>query len=248
MPPNSLSVFFPVYNEIKNITRVLERALEVVPHLGYDDYEILFVDDGSRDGSDQVIEAWMARDPHIRLVCHGENHGYGAALRTGFTSAKNDLVFYTDSGLPVDLIDLEEALMFAGEADLVIGYRIDRHETLRRAVYSRVYNLLMRLLFGVRVRDVNFSFKLVHRRVLERITLTAETVFIDGQLLAEATRYGFRIQEIPVEYHPRCNGWSNFDSLRVAWDTLSEMLEYWLVRLRQRGEIAHQQRETVDLL
>lgn len=226
MSGRSLSIFFPMYNERDNIAATLNRALQVIPTLGCTDYEILVVDDGSKDGSAEVVRGFMRRDPRVRLVQHPRNLGYGAALRTGFTSASSDLVFYTDSDLPMDLSEIARALPRADEADLVIGFRIQRFDTPRRALYSRVYNTLMRILFGVRVRDVNFSFKLVHRRVLDRIRLSAETVFIDGQLLAEARRIGARIVELPIDYQPRRVGSSSFNSLRAAFSTLFEMLRY----------------------
>lgn len=230
MQPTSISVFFPMYNERQNIERVLEETQEVIPQLGFEDYEVLIIDDGSRDGCDELVEGYAKTHRHIRLVRHAQNMGYGAALRTGFTSATRDAVFYTDCDLPADLRELERALPLLEKADLVIGYRKKRHETLRRAVYSRIYNFLMRILFDVHVRDVNFSFKLVKRSVLESIQLTAGTVFIDGQLLAEARRYGFQIAEIPIDYTPRRFGRSNFDRLQTAWDTLVEMLDYTMVR------------------
>lgn len=220
-----------MYNERDNIESTLRQVLAVVPQFGFDDYEILIVDDGSKDESAEIVRRWAAQDPHIRLVQHPQNQGYGAALRTGFTTASRELVFYTDSDLPFDLSEIARALPYIrrDEADLVIGYRIKRFDTPRRALYSRVYNLLMRVLFGVQVRDVNFSFKLVHRRVLDRIELSATTVFIDGQLLAEARRHGFRIVELPINYQPRRHGASSFNSLRAAWDTLVEMLRYRVI-------------------
>ena len=226
MQTSTLSIFFPMYNESDNIAVTLQRALAIVPRLGFADFEILVVDDGSKDDSAMVVRRAAQREPRIRLVSHPRNLGYGAALRTGFTAARGDVVFYTDSDLPVDLSVLADAVPLLEGADLVIGYRLQRFDTPRRAVYSKVYNLLMRVLFGVRVRDVNFSFKLVRRRVLDRITLSASTVFIDGQLLAEATRGGFRIAELPIEYTPRSVGKSSFDSLHSAWVTLVEMLQY----------------------
>ena len=226
MAAKSFSVFFPMYNESLNIEKVLIEAQRVIPTLGFADYEILIVDDGSQDGCDRLVETWMEKNAHIRLVLHPKNMGYGVALRTGFTQATKEAVFYTDCDLPVDLWDIQRALPLLENADLVIGYRIKRYETARRALYSRVYNMLVRLLFGVHVRDVNFSFKLVSREVLDQINLTATTVFIDGQLLAEAHKKGFKIVEIPVEYHPRRLGSSNFNSLRTAYATLVEMLGY----------------------
>ena len=230
MNPESLTIFFPMYNEAGNIERVIDRVEEVSSQLGIPDLEILLVDDGSRDGCDLTVEAWAARNPAIRLHRHPRNMGYGVALRTGFLEAQGDAVAYTDSDMPADLLNLQRAIPLLAQADLVIGYRIKRYETTRRPDYSRIYNLLMRLMFGVKVRDVNFSFKLVRREVLDRIHLTATSVFIDGQLLAEAVRYGFTIAEIPIEYTPRKFGRSNFDSLAAAWATFSEMVVYWVKR------------------
>jgi glycosyltransferase involved in cell wall biosynthesis len=219
-----------MYNERQNIEQVLDRAEEVIPDLGFQNYEILIIDDGSRDGCDRIVEERARADEHLRLYRHARNEGYGAALRTGFQQASREAVFYTDCDLPADLRDLEIAIPLLEEADLVIGYRKERHETLRRAIYSRTYNFLMRFLFGVFVRDVNFSFKLVRRSALQKINLTAETVFIDGQLLAEARRQGFKIVEIPIEYTPRRFGKSNFDSLKTAWATLVEIVQYAVYR------------------
>ena len=237
MRPTSFSIFFPMYNERANIELLLAEVEMVIPTLGFDDYEILFIDDGSTDGCDRLIEERALTNGRIRLVRHPHNMGYGSALRTGFLEASKEIVFYTDSDLPVQLTDIARALPLLEEADVVIGYRVARYDTPRRAVYSWVYNRLIRLLFGVRVRDVNFSFKMVHRRALNCITLDASTVFIDGQILAEAHRYGFTIAELPVVYIPRKFGRSNFDSLRTAWETFCELVGYWL-RSHPRKEIA----------
>lgn len=234
MYPQSLSIFFPMYNERANIEQVISKAEGTIFLLGLRDYEISIIDDGSRDGSAEIVQEWSDRNSHVRLIRHPQNMGYGAALRTGFTTANCDAVFYTDCDLPADLGELVKALPLLQEADLVIGYRIKRYETLRRAIYSRIYSLLMRIMFHVYVRDVNFSFKLVRRQVLDRISLTAGTVFIDGQLLAEAIRCGYSILEIPINYTPRRFGTSNFDSLRTAWLTLAEMTRYWLKTVSRR--------------
>lgn len=223
----TISIFFPMYNELGNIRRLIEAVEELQRDASLRIHEVLLIDDGSRDGCDREVEDWAAVNPFVRLVRHERNMGYGVALKTGFQEARGEAVFYTDSDLPVDLSDIRHAIPKLAAADVVIGYRIDRHETIRRAVFSRIYNRLMRVMFRVRVRDVNFSFKLVSRPVLEAIHLDARTVFIDGQLLAEAVRAGFRIAEIPIEYTPRRIGKSNFDSFRTAWRTFSEMAGYW---------------------
>jgi glycosyltransferase involved in cell wall biosynthesis len=161
-------------------------------------------------------------------VEHSENQGYGAALRTGLQSASKELVFYTDCDKPIALEDIGRALpLIESGADLVAGYRVDRYDTPRRFLYSKIYNFLCLLLFHIPVRDVNFSFKLLKRELLDCVRLSAGSVFIDGELLAEAVRCGYRVVEIPVEYFPRNSGKSSFDGLDAALYTLREMLAYW---------------------
>jgi glycosyltransferase involved in cell wall biosynthesis len=224
----SISVFLPMFNERGSVQRMVVKARAVLERIA-GDYEILIVDDGSTDGSERIADTLAAQDVHVRVIHHPHNLGYGAALRTGFKSASKNLVFYTDCDEPVDLNEIERALarMVPG-VDLVIGYRIDRHDTARRWLYSTVYNFLARLLFGLDVRDVNFSFKLIRRTVLQRISLRAGSTFIDGEVLAESVRCGYRMVEIPIEYYPRQQGRSSFDSLSAAFFALREMLGYFL--------------------
>jgi len=223
----SLAIFFPMYNEKETVERLVGKATQVLETL-VDDYEVVIVDDASRDGSGQIADELARHSMRVRVVRHPQNLGYGAALRTGFQNTTKELTFYTDCDEPVDLREIGRALPLIGpDADLVVGYRINRHDKLRRFIYSKVYNFLCRLLFGIPVRDVNFSFKLVKRDVLRRIRLTAGSTFIDGELLAEAVRYGYRIVEIPIQYFPRRAGKSSFDSLHAAAYALEEMLAYW---------------------
>jgi glycosyltransferase involved in cell wall biosynthesis len=238
--PTSLSLFVPMYNERDNIARTLDRAATALSALGLQQFEIIVVDDGSTDGSAYAVQRWIEHHPlgsHARIVAHARNEGYGRALTSGFGAARHDLVFYTDADLPVDLSELRRALPLIADADLVIGYRACRVESVRRKVYSRIYNSLMRLLFRVDVRDVNFSFKLVRRDALQGIRLSARTVFIDGQLLAEARHHQLRITEMPVAYQPRVHGTSHFDSPRVALDTLRELAWHKLTRSLGRARI-----------
>ncbi len=179
MQHQPLSVFIPVHNEEQIIDEGLETILSSVQQIT-DDFEILVINDGSTDGSRKKLLAWLERCPQMRLIEHATNLGYGAALRSGFTQAKKDLIFYTDMDLPADMQDLKKIMPLMEVYDLVIGYRIDRLDSPRRFVYSKIYGLLLRRLFGLRVKDVNFSFKCVKKTVIEKVHLTARTGFIDG--------------------------------------------------------------------
>jgi glycosyltransferase involved in cell wall biosynthesis len=215
-----------MYNELESIEPMTRKALRVLEDVA-DDFEIIIVDDGSSDGSEKLAD-WLAEaNEHIRVVHHPVNQGYGQALRTGFASAIKDIVIYTDCDEPADLWLIRDALPHLDDHDMVIGYRLNRWEGFRRYIYSLGYNTLVRVLFGVRVRDINFSFKLIRRDTLRHIHLGAESVFIDGELLAEAARLGLKIYQMPVEYQARQHGTSHFNSLRAATHTLEEIWAYW---------------------
>lgn len=222
----SITLFYPMYNEIGHIQSMTTKAVAILEALT-NDFEILIVDDGSRDGSEKIADEFARNDPRIRVIHHQGNKGYGQALRTGFASASKSIIAYTDCDEPVDLNKLHEALGHMDDYDMVIGYRVNRWEGWLRFFYSKGYNALVRFLFGVNVHDINFSFKLIHREALQRLHLSAGSVFIDGELLAEAARNRLTIREMPVEYQIRKHGTSNFNSLRAATDTLEEIWSYW---------------------
>lgn len=222
----TLSIFFPVYNEEKLIDRTISEILRVAGSITQD-CEILFINDGSTDASKEKILRWAGKDRRIRLIDQEKNLGYGEALRAGFGNAKNDLIFYTDADMPVQLDEIKRLIPLMETYDLAMGYRLNRSDTPRRYVYSKAYNFLLRIFLKIRVRDANFSFKCVRREAVRKFRLTSKSVFIDGELLAEAVRNNCSITEIPVVYIPRKYGRSNFDSLRAAFIAGREIFSYW---------------------
>jgi len=222
----SISIFIPIYNEAGNIDNVVSEAIRVLELLS-DDYEVLLINDGSTDNSAEKILAWIRKNDKIRVITHEANLGYGSALRCGFENAKNDLILYADADMHVDLNKLREILSLTEECDLLIGYRVSRKFTLRRFFYSKVYNLLLKTLLNIKVKDANCSFKCIKKEAIKKINLSSKSVFIDGELLAEAVRNNLTIKEIPFIYRPRMCGKSNFDSLDAAFVTLKEIIIYW---------------------
>ena len=226
MNKKAISIFFPVYNEERSIDAVLSETSRVMESLT-DDYEILIINDGSTDRSGEIVSRWMKDNDRIKLINHEGNLGYGTALRTGFKNAEKDLVLYTDSDMPVSLDEIRNLVVAIDGYDLAIGYRINREDTLRRFIYSKIYNFLLRVLLGVKVRDANFSFKCIKKAAVQKCNLKAKSVFIDGELLAEAVRNGLTVKEVPIIYRPRKHGSSNFDSFIAAISTLKELVFYW---------------------
>jgi glycosyltransferase involved in cell wall biosynthesis len=181
-------------------------------------YDILVVDDASTDATGSILDRLADGWPHLRVVHHDANRKLGGCLKTGFATATGDLVLYTDADLPFDLVEVSKAvrLLRIYEADVVSAYRHDRTgEGPRRLVYSHAYNQLVRLALGLRIRDVNFAFKLLRREVLEKVELRSEGSFIDVELLARAEADGFRVIQFGVDYFPRTRGVSTLSSWPV---------------------------------
>jgi glycosyltransferase involved in cell wall biosynthesis len=225
-----LSIFFPMWNEEEYLHRAVGAAQEICERLVRDgeieDYEVIVVDDASTDATGRLADELAATDPHVRVVHHEVNRKLGGSIKSGFEAAKGDVVLYTDADLPFEMIELVRAIrvLRTYEADVVSAYRLDRTgEGPRRAVYSWIYNGLVRAMFGTRLRDINFAFKLCRRRVLDHVTLASESSFIDAELVIRAQRSGFEIVQIGVDYFPRTRGVSTLSSLSVIRAMLREM-------------------------
>jgi len=225
-----LSIFFPMWNEEHYVHRAVAAAEDVCEWLVADgeiaDYELIIVDDASTDSTPALADELAATDHHVRVVHHATNRKLGGSIKSGFAAATGDLVLYTDADLPFEMRELVRALRVLRlyEADVVSAYRFDRTgEGPRRAIYSFLYNWLVQLMFGTRLRDINFAFKLCRRTVLDHITLVSEGSFIDAELVIRAQRSGFQVLQIGVDYFPRTRGDSTLSSLGVIRTMLVEM-------------------------
>jgi glycosyltransferase involved in cell wall biosynthesis len=224
-----ISVVFPMYNEEACVERALGEAGRVLAGIN-PDYEVVVVDDASSDRTAAIAEELARGDGRIRVLRHDRNRTLGAALRTGFAAATRELVLYTDADLPFDLGELPRAvrLLEFQDADLLTAYRFDRTlEGPLRALYTNVYTFLIRSLFDLPVRDVNFAFKLFRRKLLERFALKSEGSFIDAEFLIRARKAGAHIVQIGVDYFPRVRGTSTLSRPRVILRILGEMLRLW---------------------
>ena len=202
----SLSVFFPAYNEEKNIEQTVSGALPVVSALT-DDFEIIIVNDGSTDSTEDVAKKLVKKDAHVRVVSHYPNRGYGGALKRGFEESMKDWVFFSDADGQFDIHELHSFLPYIKEYDLIIGYRVKRVEGTARILNATLYKLFIFILFGLWVRDIDCAFKLIHKRVLNEIgPLWSNGAFTSAELLIKAKKKGFRIKEIGVHHYPRRHG------------------------------------------
>lgn len=234
-----LSVFYPMWNEEDYIERALKfgrRACEDLLAQGdILDYELIVIDDKSTDRTPEIADRLAAADPRVRVIHHERNRKLGGSMKTGFAAATGDLVLYTDADLPFDMHELPRAvrLLREYEVDIISAYRFDRTgEGSLRAIYTFVYNGLIKALFGVKVRDINFAFKLCRRRIFDHVHLESEGSFIDAELIIRATRLGYEIMQMGVDYFPRTRGVSTLSSPSVIFTILKEM---WSLRTDLEG-------------
>jgi glycosyltransferase involved in cell wall biosynthesis len=226
---SKLSIFFPMWNEEQYINRALNAghgvARELMASGEIGDYELIIVNDASTDATPRLADEAAAADSHVRVVHHPVNRKLGGSMKSGFAAATGDVIVYTDADLPFEMLELHKALRLLRqyEADVVSAYRFDRtDEGMVRVVYSAFYNVLVRVLFGVRVRDVNFAFKVCRASIFKNIALKSEGSFIDAELIVRAKKLGYSIVQFGVDYFPRTRGVSTLSKPSVIVKILRE--------------------------
>lgn len=228
-PLRELSVVLPAYNEEPNIDRVVRQVTAYLEPTGID-YEILPVNDGSRDRTAEILNALQQELPRVRPQHHPQNRGYGAALRTGFDAARKRYVFYMDGDGQFDIKDLDHLLPLASEDVIVTGFRIERRDPLVRRLNAKLFGgWLVRIMLGVYVKDLNCAFKLIPKRVFETVRLESTGALINAELYGRAIRAGFGIREVGVHHYAREAGVQTGAHLSVIFRAF-----YDLVRLRQQ--------------
>ncbi|EMI16504.1 glycosyl transferase family protein [Rhodopirellula maiorica SM1] len=221
----TISLILPAFNEADVIARAIDEADVALSQMS-DAYEIIVVDDGSSDGTASIVRQSALLNDHVRLIEHSPNQGYGAAIRSGFAAAENELVAFTDADCQFDLTELDRFVLLSDRYDIVCGYRIDRKDTSLRCWYSKVYNLLVRRLLGVEVRDVDCALKMFHRDVAKELRITSDGFLVNSELLTQAKHLGHSVVEVGVSHRPRLLGESTV-SLRHIPAVLTALLRYW---------------------
>lgn len=234
----SISAVLPAHNEEENVEKAVRDTTAALEQLGCD-YEVIVVDDGSRDRTADVVRRLMPEFPRLRLVQHPVNRGYGGALRTGFASATKELIFLTPSDNQFDPREITKLLPLIQEADIVNPYRAERRDPKHRQLNALGWNWLMKVLFGYLARDIDCGFKLLRHEMLDHITLTHDSALLDTELLVKAKRKGFRIAETPVTHYPRIAGSQTGASPRVIFRAFRDLFIFWW---RVNREFANEKR------
>jgi len=218
----SLSVFFPCYNEQANVARTVERAIDVLDKLGLD-YEVIVVNDGSSDDTGRIADRIAGENSRVKVVHHPTNLGYGAALQSGFRAAGKQLVFYTDGDGQFDIAEMPPMLPLIKQFDIVSCYRLNRRDPLIRKLNAWCWTKLVCLLFGMKLRDIDCAFKLYKREIFDRIKMVSNGALIDAEILARAFREGYKITQRGVHHYPRTAGEQTGANLRVILRAFKEL-------------------------
>ncbi len=226
-PSKGLSIFFPAYNDSGTIASLVITALRTARTLT-PDHEVIVVNDGSADGTGEILEELASIYPQVRIVTHETNRGYGGALRTGFASATREVIFYTDGDAQYDPAEMEALWRrFDQDVDLVNGYKISRSDPLHRIVIGRVYHHLVKTLFRLKVRDVDCDFRMMRRSIFDKVHLEKNSGVICLEMMKKITDGGFRIAEVPVHHYHRAYGKSQFFNFRRLYRTAIDVMKLW---------------------
>jgi len=234
----SISAFFPAYNDGGTIASMV-MSVDMVLRSVTSDYEIIVVNDGSVDYTREILDELETHYGHLRVIHHPQNRGYGGALRTGFSSATKDLIFYTDGDAQYDPRELRKLLeAFNSEVDFVNGYKVERGDPLHRKIIGRAYHWGVKLAFGLKLRDVDCDFRLMRRSIFDKVHLVSNSGVICVELMKKTQDAGFSIAQVPVHHYHRAYGVSQFFNFRRIAKTLFDLARLWceLVLLKKSGE------------
>ena len=223
-----LSVFFPAYNDAGTIASLVITSVKVAASLT-PDYEVIVINDGSTDDTPQILDELARIYPdHVRIVHHQQNRGYGGALRSGFATASKDFVFYTDGDAqydPAEMTVLWEKMR--DDVDWVNGWKISRSDPMHRIIIGRLYHHMVKLLFGLKVRDVDCDFRLMRRRIFDVVRLEKDSGVICLEMMKKFQDAGFRVAEQPVHHYHRAYGKSQFFNFRRIFKTAIDVMKLW---------------------
>jgi len=218
-----LSVFLPSHNEEGNVERVVRGYLAELPNIA-DDYEVIVVNDGSRDRTGEVAGRLAAENPHVKVVNHGTNRGYGGAVISGIRAASMPYVMLSDGDGQFDPKDAEKLAAFMPEYDVVVGRRAHRADHLMRRINGNAWTMLVRVVLGVTISDIDCGFKMFKRELLDGMELRAHGAMISTELMARLEGRGARIKEVDVQHLPRTAGEQSGANLRVVMRAFRELL------------------------
>ncbi len=221
-----ISLVLPAHNEEPNIRIVVEEAKQVLP-TAFTDYEVVVVNDGSKDRTLEIAQQMADEDPHVRVVNHPVNRGYGAALTSGFNAATGDYVMFMDSDRQFDINDIHRLTPYVEDYDIVAGYRIKRNDPAHRLLNAKLFGTAVMLMFDIHIKDLDCAFKVFKADVLRGINLESPGALINTEILTKARAQGRTMTQVGVNHYPRLEGEQSGASVRVVLRAFREILRLW---------------------
>jgi len=225
--PGKLSLILPAHNEQDNIEIVVRDALATLPEYA-PDFEILVVNDGSRDKTGSIIDRIHAEDPRVIPIHHPSNRGYGGALISGFSASTGDFVMFMDADRQFDIQDIRLLAPFVDLFDIVAGFRMERSDPIHRRINAEIFNLAVRILFGVHMRDLDCAFKIFRGDQIRSLSLTTSGALINAEIQSKLRRQGATIVQVGVPHHPRVAGQATGGDLKVILRAMRETISLWI--------------------
>lgn len=220
-----VSFVLPMFNEEENIGATIAKIKSVAKEITKD-YEVVVVDDASTDASVKTVEALAREDASIKLFCLEKNTKFGGALARGLKEASKDVILYTDSDMPVTIDDIKASLPLIAEADIVTGYsKIKKGDTVKRKIISLAYNFIVRIFFGLDIKDINSGYKIVRKSAIEGANFISRSPFIDVELFLYARKRGCIVKQFPLIFIQRAGGKSYISRLPVILATFRDMIK-----------------------
>lgn len=224
----SISAFFPCYNDGGTIASMIVLMDRTLRDLEVKEYEIIVIDDGSNDHAREILNELKKKYPRLRIIFHEKNRGYGGALRSGFAHAKNELIFYTDGDFQYDVTEIKKLLpAMTDKIDIVNGYKKRRSDPLHRRIIGRIYHWTVKVLFGIKIRDVDCDFRLIRKKVIKKITLKENSGAICLEMIKTMQDAGFKFAEVPVSHFFRSYGKSQFFNFLRIFQVVTSLLQLW---------------------
>lgn len=224
----SISVFFPCYNDKGTIATMVADAESTVKKIT-GDFEIIVIDDGSTDGSRELLKNLVLKCPYLKIIFHEKNKGYGGALRSGFKNATKDFIFYTDGDAQYDIRELTKLADKFEETDVdwINGYKIKRNDPFQRVIIGKIYQYIMKFLFNLKVKDVDCDFRLMKREIFDKVNLESNSGMICTEMMRKFQNAGFKVAEVGVHHYFRTYGKSQFFNFKRIFKTGVNIIQYW---------------------
>lgn len=234
---SSLSVFFPCYNDEGTIGSTVLKSFDILRKVA-NDYEVIVIDDGSKDNSLRILEELQKHYKELKVIKHDKNMGYGAALRDGFLNATKDFIFYTDGDGQYDVYELADLISrMTDGVDVVNGYKIKRSDPMHRKIIGRLYHNVMKILFNIKIRDVDCDFRLFRRNIFDKVHLESNDGGICVELVKKCQDANLKFVEVPVHHYHRISGSSQFFRVSRIYRSLKSVMKLRLTLMKNRREL-----------